>query len=101
MKKTIKEIIKSTFSISIIIAILGGGIIFCMFMVAIIVGGECGELLAKSASKEIMPYFIRAASVAIISGLIPLYITGEHVLSLRENQHLQDQKTDEEVCEGC
>lgn len=86
MKAKTKQITKSVFSISIILAILGGGVIFCIFMIALIIGGVLGELLAINASKVIMPYFIRVASIAVLFGLISFYITGKHTLSLEEKE---------------
>ncbi len=84
MKENLNRIIEGIFSISIIIAILGGGIIFCMFVLGLIVGGARGELLAVKASKEVMPYFIRSAAVAVLCGLASFYLTGKHSLSLDE-----------------
>lgn len=84
MKEKIQNIINAVFSFFIIIAILGGGIIFCMFIIALIIGGDTGASLSSSASKVVMPYFIRAASIAVLAGLVSFYITGQHALSLEE-----------------
>lgn len=86
MKEKLERIVESIFSISLIIAILGGGIIFCMFLIAIIIGGESGEVIAVNASKKVMPHFIRLSSIAILCGLIKTYIHGEHTLALEENE---------------
>lgn len=90
MKAKLQKIIEALFSISLIIAILGGGIVFCMFIVAIIMGGASGEAMATSASKVIMPYFIRSASIAVLCGLISFYATGKHALSLEEEKELAE-----------
>lgn len=84
MKVKIQEIADSIFSISLIVAILGGGVIFIMFMVAMILGGASGEALATNAKNVVMPYFIRAAAVAVLCGLASIYATGKHPLSLEE-----------------
>lgn len=86
MRKQIQKIVESIFSLSLIIAILGGGVIFTMFVIGIIVGGSTGESLAVSASSVVMPYFIRAAAIAMFCGLISFYITGQHTLSLEEEE---------------
>lgn len=86
MREDINKVFETIFSISLIIAILGGGIIFLMFILAIIIGGGTGEVLATKASKEIMPYFIRSASIAITCGLLSFYISGDHALSLKEKR---------------
>lgn len=84
MKKKILEIIKSLFSISLILAILGGGVIFLMFIIALIIGGSQGEYIAVNASDLIMPYFIKLAALAVLSGLLSIYIDGKHSLTLKE-----------------
>lgn len=85
MKIKIQKIVDSIFSISLIIAILGGGVIFAMFIIALIIGGPSGEAMATSASKVVMPYFIRIASLSVLCGLISMYATGKHPLSLNED----------------
>lgn len=82
MKNKIENILEFIFSISLIIAILGGGVIFIMFVLALIIGGDRGGALAVNASKTIMPYFIRLSAIAVFSGLIRIYIKGEHELSM-------------------
>lgn len=86
MRENINSFLESVFSIALIIAILGGGIIFLMFILAIILGGGTGEVLATKASKEIMPYFIRSATIAVTAGLLSFYISGEHALSLKDER---------------
>ncbi|MEW8973666.1 MAG: hypothetical protein AB2375_05665 [Tissierellaceae bacterium] len=86
MREKLEKSVRSIFSITLIIAILGGGVIFFMFIVALIMGGTLGESLATNASKIIMPYFIRFASISVLAGLVSFYITGEHTLSLNEEE---------------
>ena len=86
MKKKLEKSMESIFSITLMVAILGGGVIFCMFIIALIMGGASGESLATSASKVVMPYFIRLASIAVLSGLISFYTKGKHTLSLNEEE---------------
>ena len=82
MKEKIDRVLRRLFSLFLVIAMLGGGIIFLMFLVALIVGGNLGASIAISAKETIMPYFIRSASISVLVGLISLYITGKHGLSL-------------------
>ena len=82
MKEKSGNILNSIFSILILIAVLGGGIVFAMFVLALIVGGNAGEILAVKAKDILMPIFIRAAALAILSGLISSYIVGDHSLSI-------------------
>lgn len=82
IKDKLENILKSVFSIFIMIAIAGGAVIFLMFLIGIIMGGKGGETLAVNASKIYLPYFIKSASIAVISGLILFYISDSHALSL-------------------
>lgn len=82
MKEKIDRVLRRLFSLFLVMAMLGGGIIFIMFLVALIVGGDLGESIAISARGTIMPFFIRSASISVLVGLISLYITGKHGLSL-------------------
>lgn len=74
----------AVFSVFILIAILGGGIIFLMFVISLVVGGETGALIAVSAKTKVMPYFIRSAAIGALAGLISFYITGLHTLSIEK-----------------
>ena len=82
MKNKLANIIESLFSIFVIAAILGGGIVFIMFVIGIIVGGEAGNSLAVNARSVIMPMFIRAAAIAVMLGLFHHYVIGEHALTM-------------------
>lgn len=64
------------------IAVAGGALIFIMFMIALIVGGDAGSQLAVSAKGKYLPYFIKAAAIAVVSGLLVFYVGGSHTLSL-------------------
>lgn len=86
MKENIQKVVESIFSISLMISILGGGIVFLMFIIGIIIGGGTGEALAVKASKGVMPYFIRTATIAVLCGLISFYVTGKHTLSLEDEK---------------
>ncbi|SCZ79921.1 hypothetical protein [Acidaminobacter hydrogenoformans] len=84
MKKRIEDVVSAIFSIFILIAILGGGIVFLMFAAALIVGGEMGSSIAVSAKSVVMPYFIRAATIGTLAGLVSFYLTGLHALSIEK-----------------
>lgn len=83
MKDKLLEILNSIFSIFILVAIFGGALIFLFFLLALVIGGEKGANLSIFASKSIMPYFIKAAAIGILAGLIELYLSRDHHLSLK------------------
>ena len=82
MKDKLHNSASVVFSLFTITAIFGGGLIFAMFVGAIIIGGETGQMIATSAKNTVMPFFIRSASIGVFAGLISFYISGEHSLSL-------------------
>jgi len=84
MRDILKKVGRSIFSIFIMIAIAGGGIVFAMFVVAIIVGGEIGNTLALLAKNTVMPLFIRSAAIAMVGGLLKLYASGKHELTMEK-----------------
>jgi hypothetical protein len=84
MRDRLEKIIESLFSIFLIIAIAGGGIVFLMFVIGIIVGGTTGNSLAVNANSVMLPIFIRSAAIAVLLGLIQHYVIGEHVLTMDE-----------------
>ncbi len=82
MRNKIENFLKEIFSIFIMMAIFGGGIIFLMFMVAIVLGGAQGAKIALLAKDLVMPFFIRFASIGVLAGLIYSYLRKSHGLSL-------------------
>lgn len=78
MKDRLEKVIESLFSIFLIIAIAGGGIVFVMFVIGIIVGGTTGNSLAVNANSVMLPIFIRFAAIAVLLGLVKYYVIGEH-----------------------
>lgn len=82
MRKMLNKLGKSIFSIFIMIAIAGGGIVFVMFVIAIIIGGETGNSLALLAKNTVMPLFIRCAAISMAGGLLNFYASGNHELTM-------------------
>lgn len=95
MKSKIEKLLKSIFSIFVLIAIFGGGVVFLMFLIALIIGGETGGNIAVSARNTVMPYFIKSATIAVISGLLSFYISKVHTLSLNEKDDDEELITSE------
>jgi len=87
MRNKIENIVSAIFSISILIAIMGGGVVFLMFAASLIVGGEMGGSIAVSAKNIVMPYFIRSATIGTLAGLVSFYLTGLHGLFIEKKSH--------------
>lgn len=82
----LNEVLKSIFSIFLLIAISGGALVFFIFVIALILGGSTGETLAISVNEVIMPYFIKSAAIAMFAGLFSFYVSKSHQLSLSEEE---------------
>jgi len=79
----IENIMISIFSIGIMVAISGGALVFLLFLMGFILGGESAAYLSNLASKILMPYFIKSAAIGVFAGLITFYIHGKHELSIK------------------
>ena len=83
MSERIINLLNSLFSVCVIIAVAGGVVSFLLFAVATVIGSET---LAVNTGTVYIPYFIKAASIAIGCGLVTLYISKSHFLSLDTEQ---------------
>lgn len=83
--KELNDFSKKLFSITLFVSLIGGGIVGLLYLIAIIIGGESGETLAVATRSNVLPWFIRMATVAIFSGLVQLYTSGEHTLSMKSD----------------
>ena len=72
MKK--QHTILNIFSITAMIAILGGAVVFVLFLMAFIIGGERGGAIALFGKNSVMPVFIRIAAISLLFGLIHTYL---------------------------
>lgn len=86
MKNLSNKVINYLFSIFISLAIFGGGVVFLMFVIAFVLGGEIGNSLALTVKNETIPLFMRFATVGTLAGLIVSYITDKHELTLEEKK---------------
>ena len=93
MKKRIEQFLESIFSIFVMIAIIGGAVVFALYLIAMILGGESGANLALAVKDSVLPYFIRSAAIAMAAGLISFYLTKMHALSLS----IEKEKKEESV----
>lgn len=87
MKNLSNKVINYLFSIFISLAIFGGGVVFLMFVIALVFGGEVGNSLALMVKNETMPLFIRFASIGTLAGLIVSYINNNHELTIEEKNN--------------
>lgn len=53
---------------------------FVGYLVAIVIGGEMAALICAVIYKQIYPVVIYMASIAVVLGLLKMYLTGEKAL---------------------
>ena len=84
--KDITRIANILFSIAITIALIGGGLVGLLFLLAVLIGGNTGESLAVFTKNDLLPQFIRIATIAMLSGLVRFYTDNFHPLSLNTDE---------------
>ena len=80
--KNLHDLAESIFSITLLLALIGGGIIAFLFLAAIVMGGISGESLAVTTRSNVLPWFIRLATISLVSGLVQIYTSGNHALTM-------------------
>ena len=83
MRKKIFEVLNKIYGILMTISFFGGLLPLIPFLFAIVVGGELGESLTIFFHKQYYPWVIMIGSVAIVFGLIAMYVGKLEGLSVK------------------
>ena len=83
MREKIYNALKKIYGITMSIAFWGGIIPLIPFIVAICIGGTTGEAISLFLYKQYYPWVIALASIAVIIGLIGLYVGKIEALSTK------------------
>jgi hypothetical protein len=83
MREKIYNALKKTYGITMSIAFWGGIIPLIPFIVAICIGGATGEAISLFLYKQYYPWVIALASIAVVIGLIAMYIGKIEALSTK------------------
>lgn len=81
MREKIYSILHKIYGITMTAAFFGGVLPLIPFILAIIIGGSTGEALAQFLYKQYYPWVIALASIAVIIGLIAMYVKNIQALS--------------------
>lgn len=79
MRKKIEKFGRTLFSVGIIVALGGSGIVFLTLLISVVLGNQD---LAVFARYDLMPWFIRSAAIGLVGGLISIYASGKHHLTI-------------------
>ena len=83
MRQKIFNTLNKIYGILMTASFFGGFLPVIPFVIAVIVGGETGEAIALFLYKQYYPWVILVGSVAIIIGLIAMYIGKIEGLSVK------------------
>ena len=84
MRKKIYDILKKAYGVTMAISFWAGILPLIPFVIAIIIGGKTGEAISVFLYKEFYPWVIALASVAVIIGLIAMYVGKKEGLSVKK-----------------
>lgn len=84
MRNKIYTILKKTYGLLMTIAFFAGFIPLIPFIIAILIGGPTGELIATFLYQQVYPWIIALASIAILVGLLAMYVGKKESLSVKK-----------------
>ncbi len=84
--KNINQILKKIFGVSVLVALLAGGISLLGYIVALCIGGDTATTICAFIFKQYFPWVIRFTSVVIGIGLVSMYLSSEVALSIKKDE---------------
>lgn len=93
--KVLTNVTNKLYSWITLIALSLGLFVALLFLTAIIIGGTTGENLAV-VSGDLMTWSIRLAALAVLAGIINIYISKRHTLTMDKDPDNQDDIADGE-----
>ncbi len=84
MRKKLFEIFNKLYGILMSVSFFAGFLPLIPFIIAIIIGGQVGEKISVFLYSEYYPWVIIVGSIAIVIGLIAMYIGKLEGLSVRK-----------------
>lgn len=83
MREKIYKILNRIYGVTMFTAFFGGVLPLIPFMIALIIGGTTGEAIATFLYNDYYPWIIALASVAVVIGLIAMYVGKQSALSTK------------------
>lgn len=84
MRNKIFEIFKKVYGWTMFVGFFAGILPLIPFIVAICIGGETGANISNFLYKQYYPWVLAIASIAILIGLIGMYVGGKQGLSVKK-----------------
>jgi len=83
MRKKMFQALEKVYGVLMTISFFGGVLPLIPFLMAMVIGGEVGESIAIFLHKQYYPWVITTGSVAIVIGLIAMYLGKLEGLSVK------------------
>jgi len=83
MREKIYNIMNRVYGATMFVAFFGGVLPLIPYIIAVIIGGSTGEAISLFLYKQYYPWIIALASVAVVIGLITMYIGKQQALSTK------------------
>ena len=74
MREKVFKVLNKIYGTMMTISFFAGILPLIPFVIAIIIGGPTGEAMALFVAKQVYPWIIALASIAVIIGLITMYV---------------------------
>ena len=84
MRKKIYTVLKRIYGIMMTISFFAGILPLIPFIIAIIIGGEIGVSISTFLYQQFYPWVIVLGSVAILIGLVAMYVGGIQGLTVKK-----------------
>lgn len=92
MREKISFVLKKIYGITMTVAFFGGVLPLIPFFIAMIVGGSAGEAISLFLYKQYYPVIIALASIAVVFGLIGMYVDKVEALSSKSLKNNSEKK---------
>ena len=83
MREKIYNILNRIYGATMFASFFGGVIPLIPFAIALIIGGTTGEAISLFLYKQYYPWIIALASIAVVIGLIAMYVGKQSALSTK------------------
>ena len=94
MRQKIYSALQKIYGIIMTVSFFAGVLPLVPFIIAIIIGGDTGESISVFLHKQYYPWVIALASIAVLLGLIAMYIGKYQGLSVKK---VAENKSDREA----
>ena len=84
MREKIFKVANTVYGVLMTVSFFGGVLPLIPFIIALIVGGNTGEAIALFLYNDYYPWVILAGSIAVVVGLIAMYIGKLEGLSIKK-----------------